>query len=54
MLLLGTKTDEARKKADMILEKFPDDVEALGLLAGVQVQEKDSRAASRRSKRRLP
>jgi len=41
MLLLGTKTDEARKKADMILEKFPDDVEALGLLAGVQVQEKD-------------
>jgi tetratricopeptide (TPR) repeat protein len=41
MLLLMGKTDEARKKADMILEKVPDHLEALELLAGVQVQEKD-------------
>ncbi|MBP1737710.1 MAG: hypothetical protein H6Q48_3 [Deltaproteobacteria bacterium] len=41
MLLLAGKTGEARKKADMVLEKFPDHVEALGLLSGIQVQEKD-------------
>ena len=41
MLLLGRKTEEARKKADLILEKFPDHVGALELLSAVQVQEND-------------
>ncbi|MBW2094930.1 MAG: tetratricopeptide repeat protein [Deltaproteobacteria bacterium] len=41
IFLLAKKTDEARKKAKLLLEKDKDDPDALSLLAGVQVQEKD-------------
>jgi tetratricopeptide (TPR) repeat protein len=41
MLLLGRRTDEAKKKAELILAKSPEDVDALSLLSGVQVQQRD-------------
>ena len=39
--LLARKTEEARKKAELLLKRTKDDTDALSLLAGVQVQEKD-------------
>ena len=45
IFLLARKTDEARKKAKLLLEKAKDDPDALSLLAGVQVQEKDIASA---------
>ncbi len=45
LLLLGRKTDEARKKAELVLQEQPENTEALSLLSGVQVQEKDLDAA---------
>jgi Tfp pilus assembly protein PilF len=54
MLLLGRQTEEARKRVELILEKVPDHVEALSLLAGVQIQEKDLEGAMRLLKRPLP
>jgi tetratricopeptide (TPR) repeat protein len=41
ILLIGRRPVEARKKAELVLQDRPDDTEALGLLSGVQVQEKD-------------
>ena len=41
MLLLGRQTDEAKKKAELILQKSPNHIEGLSLLSGVQLQEKD-------------
>ena len=45
ILLLRQETGEARKKAELFLEAAPDNIEALHLLAGVQIQEKDPDAA---------
>jgi tetratricopeptide (TPR) repeat protein len=39
--LLAKKTEEARKKTELLLKSAKDDTDALSLLAGVQVQEKD-------------
>ena len=41
IFLLGRQAEEARKKADLILQDAPDNIEGLSLLSGVQVQEKD-------------
>jgi tetratricopeptide (TPR) repeat protein len=41
ILLLGGKTPEARKKAELILETTQNHIDALTLLSGVQVQEQD-------------
>jgi tetratricopeptide (TPR) repeat protein len=41
LLLLAKETSEARKKAELVLEKSPDNAAALSLLSGVQIQEKD-------------
>jgi len=41
LLLLGRKPEEARKKAELVLKNTPNDIEALGLLSGAQIQEKD-------------
>ena len=47
MLLLGRQSEEAKKKAELILATAPNHVEGLGLLAGVQLQERDLDGAVR-------
>jgi len=53
MLLLGRKPQEARKKAELVLKSAPGSVEALGLLSGVQVQEKNIDGAMETLKKAL-
>jgi tetratricopeptide (TPR) repeat protein len=43
--LLVNRTQEARDKAELVLEKQPDSIEGLSLFAGVQIQEQDLDAA---------
>ena len=47
LFLLGRKTEEARKKAELVLEKSPENIEGLMLLSGVQMQEKDIDGAAK-------
>src|SRR5512145_727646 len=41
LLLLGRQTKEAKEKAELVLSKMPEDIEALSLIAGIYIQEKD-------------
>ncbi|RLC31028.1 MAG: hypothetical protein DRH37_03975, partial [Deltaproteobacteria bacterium] len=51
ILLLAKKTGEAKKKAELILQKAPEDIPALILLSAAQVQEKDIDTALKTLKR---
>ena len=43
--LLGKKPEEARKKAELVLEKDPNNIDGLMLLSGIQIQEKNTEDA---------
>ena len=45
LYLLSKRTEEARDKAELVLEKSSDHIDALSLLALVQIEEKDLDAA---------